>query len=971
MIRYWKAEEKGGAWRQVDDDPKSITELLTNNVVRHMTCLSLDIPFEKETPQKAVKYFGDMYFDIDVKPDEINGTHEDAIKVSINSCRELVSKLLNQQATGLKIYATGSKGFHVIVPWKNFGNLRAQPYLFDTYRQIAVHFKVDWLDMSMYSGKKGKMMRMPNVRRDKGTYKVPLTVEELNELTYEDYLDLVSKPRTNFVFDEPKKSASLSAILSMAKDEATKLRKEREKLSTAMPKDNLAEDYKDNGLPGCIERLVTYGDERDGSNFNQAALQLATYCKDAGLPQQEVKSLADRMGQSVKSSSYSSTGERADAVFNLYQSVLGTDYHFSKGGLFSVVNRCNKCSICQTKHELQGDTAIEIDERLQIAIGTKGYEVGFGKMLQPATNFHLLTKAVKVGYPVSWHATPTLRRADRRPAGLLLEMTTFDSLGASEPIEVNMSEDAVNNPMLARDSLTAAGGSWLTGPDFWNKIKMVLTDRGNLKAMNAEEITTVPHFGTSVFLRDGEYVTVYCDPDSHLLSDPEMDEVFRTEFPGDPKRDKIRNSRSRMPNLAHVPPFSRKMERGSRGFDVENLQKLINSLTCVLPDAESAIVLGWFCAAHIKPHLRATGINFPLLNMYGQPESGKTATASLMLSLHGVLTNSDAPVVDASQSTLPTIREKLSQSNSVPTILDEMNQSMDYRKYQELVSLMKSSWDHSVTSKMDGAHSMRDMIPTSPLVTCGEQTISTEHRSLRTRTLEVAFNLAWKADDRRRRYFMYVASRKTELASFGLDMLVEAVQGVDFYWVRDRFEQRLEDVPKAYGSDRKREGYAACLMGLDFLGKTLERLGANCSKRLGQLEAALIKNVGALDDGVIDSDIDRIIRRIVGAVNNYLMDFDPEAPKLVSSVARYSPTTDELWFLPGPTYDSLKRSSRDESRRVYLMASEDFEKTMKEAAPDYITRRGNGWYSMPIEVAKARGWWRESEEKGIEEVADI
>ena len=53
------------------------------------------------------------------------------------------------------------------------------------------------------------------------------------------------------------------------------------------------------------------------------------------------------------------------------------------------------------------------------------------------------------------------------------------------------------------------------------------------------------------------------------------------------------------------------------------------------------------------------------------------------------------------------------------------------------------------------------------------------------------------------------------------------------------------------------------------------------------------------------------------------------------------------------------------------MASEDFEKTMKEAAPDYITRRGNGWYSLPIEIAKARGWWRESDGKDIDDLEDI
>jgi len=495
---------------------------------------------------------------------------------------------------------------------------------------------------------------------------------------------------------------------------------------------------------------------------------------------------------------------------------------------------------------------------------------------------------------------------------------------------------------------------------------MVLTDRGNLKVMNAEEeITVVPCFGVSVFLRDGEPVIVYCDLDTHLLSDPEITEVFRTEFPSDPKRDKLMDSRSRMPNLANVPPFSTKMERGARNYGAKDLEKLVDNLSRTLPDAEAAILLGWFCAAHVKPHLRSVGINYPLINLYGPPESGKTASASLMLCLHGV-PGTGSPVVDASQSTIVSMREKLSQSNSVPTIVDEVNQgTIDYKKYQELINILKSSWDHSATSKMDGG-GIRDIIATSPVITCGEETISAEHRSLRTRTLEIAFDPAWKDDDTRRRHFMYATARKPLLASFGLDLIVEAVQGVDTLWVSDRFMERLDQVPKVMGSDRKREGYAACLMGLDFLDKALTRLGANCKDRIEQLDVALRKHVANID-GVVDTNTDRVIRRIVAGINNYITDIDPDGPKVPPGIGTYFPTANEVRFEPRLAYESMRRTNREDARTVFKLAPEDFSKMLKSAPPSYVDMREDGCAYIQMEDLVAKGWWLSAPSVSVED----
>ena len=51
------------------------------------------------------------------------------------------------------------------------------------------------LDMSMYCMGKGKMFRIPNVRRSNGRYKVPLTVDEIMRLPIQELFKLSESPR--------------------------------------------------------------------------------------------------------------------------------------------------------------------------------------------------------------------------------------------------------------------------------------------------------------------------------------------------------------------------------------------------------------------------------------------------------------------------------------------------------------------------------------------------------------------------------------------------------------------------------------------------------------------------------------------------------------------------------------------------------------------------------------------------------
>ena len=51
------------------------------------------------------------------------------------------------------------------------------------------------IDFSMYPMGKGKLLRMENIRRWNGRYKVPVTWDELNNMPMDDLLALTSHPR--------------------------------------------------------------------------------------------------------------------------------------------------------------------------------------------------------------------------------------------------------------------------------------------------------------------------------------------------------------------------------------------------------------------------------------------------------------------------------------------------------------------------------------------------------------------------------------------------------------------------------------------------------------------------------------------------------------------------------------------------------------------------------------------------------
>jgi hypothetical protein len=61
------------------------------------------------------------------------------------------------------------------------------------YREMLYQVYTDTMDLRVYSGRSGRQWRTPNVQRENGKFKVPVTAAEIREMNSEDYQELVSE----------------------------------------------------------------------------------------------------------------------------------------------------------------------------------------------------------------------------------------------------------------------------------------------------------------------------------------------------------------------------------------------------------------------------------------------------------------------------------------------------------------------------------------------------------------------------------------------------------------------------------------------------------------------------------------------------------------------------------------------------------------------------------------------------------
>ena len=194
LICYWAPlnGDKPGPWEKIEVTP-NVQERVRRKGAAFISTMAFE--YEPEKGREEPHRFGDLVVDFDCKDDP-----EKARKDCVLFVKYLIHKGVCPD--DLRYWITGSKGFHVMVPSCLLGSTKGDPLLPRIYdkmvRLIAArtwHGSPNSVDTSMYSMGKGKLVRMENVLRPIGAYKVPITWEELSSQLYGQLISLSKEPR--------------------------------------------------------------------------------------------------------------------------------------------------------------------------------------------------------------------------------------------------------------------------------------------------------------------------------------------------------------------------------------------------------------------------------------------------------------------------------------------------------------------------------------------------------------------------------------------------------------------------------------------------------------------------------------------------------------------------------------------------------------------------------------------------------
>ncbi|MDD2967151.1 MAG: DUF927 domain-containing protein [Desulfovibrionaceae bacterium] len=173
--------------------------------------------------------FGDMVLDFDVKSEVSDETSPTGSKIigDVGLALQYVRAFLYHitmkydiDPEMLRYFASGGKGFHVIIPRELIGSELGHPMLHEIYKEIfdtisrmghqeimespykdilqrqsGVMNNLFCIDTNFFKGGKGQLLRLPNIRRADSKYKVSVSYNELINNDTQFFLNIVKSQR--------------------------------------------------------------------------------------------------------------------------------------------------------------------------------------------------------------------------------------------------------------------------------------------------------------------------------------------------------------------------------------------------------------------------------------------------------------------------------------------------------------------------------------------------------------------------------------------------------------------------------------------------------------------------------------------------------------------------------------------------------------------------------------------------------
>jgi len=260
-------------WHCSSDTPEAKGGAIKKGAM-FFTWASLSEPYKGNGQPEPIRY-GDFPLDFDDAKDPGK-----AVKEMTELCLVHLPEFYEVDPYDIDFFLSGGKGCHAEIPAKVFNAESGDPNLHLIYKKIVAKWKekfgLSTLDMSLYAGKKGKMFRLPNVKRSNGRYKVPISLEELRDLPVDELIDLTKAPREIDPIDsDTLESPELEALF---RNTRAYLHQDLERQPKPVElseedRNRLAKD-----LPPCIGYILSKMPEKsERVNFNRLVMTLITY----------------------------------------------------------------------------------------------------------------------------------------------------------------------------------------------------------------------------------------------------------------------------------------------------------------------------------------------------------------------------------------------------------------------------------------------------------------------------------------------------------------------------------------------------------------------------------------------------------------------------------------------------------------------------------------------------------------------
>lgn len=622
---YFSLEKQGG-WLSAPSSQRA--KVIEDRSPKYVTVLDLDRLIADDEPLEEtlkVKYSGPFYADWDCES-IVDGA------ASVNRFLDLLEQSYGVDPACVAIYASGGRGYHAEVPFACFSSTKGgTQYLPQIFREVANDLYTESLDMAVYSAKRGRMWRTPNVPRESGAFKVPLTLDEIrSEMTDELYAELCSAPRPNIERAPAALSPQLAAMFS---DHQTKIGQRLRERAKKKTDDSMIRRF--NGdWPDSVKALMAGENISKDAGLNKIALQLGILSNALGKTWEQHLDACEGLVKTYKGDGHGTRRAVREELKRMFGYACGNNaYSYSPAAMAAIMEtpqlgrdlRGSAAPVAGANPEDMGDLS------KGILLGSNGIYSIKEDTLHRETNWHFDAESV----------TEIIDAESSLSRGFLLQ--GMDS--GKHTQEINVDHGTFTSAEKFK-SFLAGKGAVAPQMDTIKTGKILALIMQAAKANG--KVFALPKEGFNLVKDE----LVWCSPLgcwAHTSKDTYRFRGAQGSESGNFKSDVMSAPQvNELDNVADV---------------IDALLRFNNS------DYTVAATLGWFVACWHKPLHVALHGSFPILQAYGESGAGKTLAFMQMLRMFYF--NESPKAMNASQGSAYGRRVMFSGSTTIPVLVDE------------------------------------------------------------------------------------------------------------------------------------------------------------------------------------------------------------------------------------------------------------------------------------------------------------